>query len=31
VLAASFDTDPDQFAALPKRGTVGIAPPVEDD
>ncbi|MDF3053183.1 MAG: hypothetical protein K0S19_1288 [Geminicoccaceae bacterium] len=31
VLAASFDTDPDQFAALPKRGTVGIAPPVAED
>jgi oxalate decarboxylase len=31
VLAASFDGDPDQFAALPKRGTVGIAPPVAAD
>jgi oxalate decarboxylase len=28
VLAASFDTDPAWFAALPKRGNVGIAPPV---
>lgn len=27
VLAASFDSDPARFAALPKRGTVGIAPP----
>jgi oxalate decarboxylase len=31
VLAASFDSDPAQFAALPKRGTVGIAPPVAAD
>jgi oxalate decarboxylase len=28
VLAASFDSDPDVFAALPKRGNVGIVPPV---
>ena len=30
VLAASFDSDPARFAALPKRGTVGIAPPVAE-
>jgi oxalate decarboxylase len=29
VLAASFDSDPAAFAALPKRGNVGIVPPVE--
>ena len=28
VLAASFGSDPTAFAALPKRGNVGIAPPV---
>jgi oxalate decarboxylase len=28
VLAASFGGDPSAFAALPKRGNVGIAPPV---
>lgn len=28
VLAASFDSDPAAFAALPKRGNVGIVPPV---
>lgn len=31
VLAASFDSDPARFAALPKRGNVGIAPPLADD
>lgn len=28
VVAASFDSDPAAFAALPKQGNVGIAPPV---
>lgn len=28
VLAASFDSDPAAFTALPKRGNVGIVPPV---
>ena len=28
VMAASFDSDPAAFAALPKLGNVGIAPPV---
>jgi hypothetical protein len=31
VLAASFDSDPARFAALPKRGNGGIAPPVAED
>lgn len=28
VMAASFDSDPAAFAALPRQGNVGIAPPV---
>jgi hypothetical protein len=31
VLAASFDSDPARFASLPKRGNVGMAPPVAED
>lgn len=31
VLAASFDGDPADFAALPKVGNVGIAPPVAQE
>lgn len=31
VLAASFGSDPAAFAALPKRGNVGIVPPVGSD
>lgn len=31
ILAASFDSDPARFAALPRRGNVGIASPVTDD
>jgi oxalate decarboxylase len=31
VLAASFDSDPAPFAALPKRGNVGIVSPVGEE